>query len=47
METLYNSPIFRFDLQYSILTVYVVNTAAVRHLMWWQCNKKSVSALRG
>ena len=31
----------------SRISVYVANTAAVRHLMWWQCNMRSVSAFRG
>ena len=29
------------------ISAYVANTAAVRHLMWWQCNMRSVSAFRG
>ena len=29
------------------ISAYVANTAAVRDLMWWQCNMRSVSAFRG
>ena len=29
------------------ISAYVANTAAVRHLMWWQCNMRSASAFRG